>query len=279
MTHREFPARPRRNPWLVAVLGGLGLLASGVGAYVLLAPTSLAYVVEADALVVDAHLGALDQGERFPRDALRDARRVTLRDARRTAGTGLPGYCTGRWRFAEVGPAWTATSCGADAVVILGPDGPIVLTPADPDAFLATLTTPGATARFDPVSAPPRGAHVATVAVLLGLLALLPLALLAWILGRPMVYRVEDGTLVVPAHFRPVRVRLAGARVTRGPLGGALRLAGSALPGFYLGLFRASGRNLHVAATDLKEGVLVEGDRTVYVSPADLDAFCAAITP
>src|SRR5688500_15792455 len=75
--------------------------------------------------------------------------------------------------------------------------------------------------------------------VALGITALGLTALLLWVwrlMLRPMRYRVADGVLEVPAHLRPVRVRLAGATVTRAPTTG-WKVSGTALPPFRLGLF------------------------------------------
>lgn len=273
----EFHAKASRGRWVAWPLLAFALLSVTFGAGVVLAPTSLVYALDAERLVVDATLGGWGQGEVVPRAALGEARAVTLHGGRRDVGVGLPGYCQGRWSYPELGAVWQATSCGAAAVVIAGPDGPIVVTPADRDGFLAALATPGAAGRFEPApSSARRPPHAAVVVGFLAL-ALLTLAGVARVVLRPMVYRVEGDALIVPAHFRAVRVRLAGAKATRGPLGRALRIGGSSLPGFHLGLFRAGGRTLHVAATDLKDGVLVEGDRVVFVSPADPEAFLATL--
>jgi hypothetical protein len=56
-----------------------------------------------------------------------------------------------------------------------------------------------------------------------------------------------------------------------------MRIAGSAFPGYYTGLFREGGRNLRVYATDLRRGVLLEGPQRVYLSPADREGFLAAL--
>lgn len=114
----------------------------------------------------------------------------------------------------------------------------------------------------------------------LAIVALAPLGFL-WLFlrsERPLTYTIEGGVLTVPAHFGSVKVRLKGAKARRSPLTGALRLGGTGLPGvLMLGAFWGSGRFLHCAASSLKEGWLIEGDRTVYVSPIDNDGFAAAL--
>jgi hypothetical protein len=56
-----------------------------------------------------------------------------------------------------------------------------------------------------------------------------------------------------------------------------LRVAGTAMPGYYTGYFRADGQSTRVYATDLKDGVLLEGPARIYLSPADPEAFLAAL--
>jgi len=56
-----------------------------------------------------------------------------------------------------------------------------------------------------------------------------------------------------------------------------LRLAGAAMPGYYTGIFRADGTTTRIYATSLKDGVLLEGPARVYVSPADIPEFLAAL--
>ena len=56
------------------------------------------------------------------------------------------------------------------------------------------------------------------------------------------------------------------------------RVAGSGLPGFHLGKYRAFGESVHMASTRRTELVLIESDRKVVVSPADTAQFIALIT-
>jgi hypothetical protein len=102
--------------------------------------------------------------------------------------------------------------------------------------------------------------------------------LIAWVVrlaSRPLVYRIEGDLLVVPAHFRPVRVPLRGARVWQGRIGG-VRVAGTAMPPFCLGLFADRDGTYHASAT-ASDGVWVQGARRVFVTPADVPGFSSAL--
>jgi hypothetical protein len=94
--------------------------------------------------------------------------------------------------------------------------------------------------------------------------------------GR-MAYRIGEGRLEVSTLFggrswplKELRARPHRPHVT-------LRVAGTAAPGYYTGLFRVDGTNTRIYATDLKSGVLLEGPARVYLSPADVTAFLEAL--
>jgi hypothetical protein len=110
-------------------------------------------------------------------------------------------------------------------------------------------------------------------------LYLLPTLGLLWLaprLGRPLRYSVADGFLTVPAHLSPVRLRLAGARYASGT-GTGVRMGGSSVPGLYLGRY-VDGKGAYHCAATADVGVWVaEGQRRVFVTPADEGAFVAAL--
>ncbi len=278
----SFPALPisRVAAWVQGVLfGGILLASSGL----VLAGTGgdpvLGYHVTPSELRIDAHLGLFSEDRVVARSALGPARAVTLTGgARRTFGTGMPGYCSGEWTLDDLGPVQAAWDCGRAGVLVEvnGGGRPLWLSPPDPTAFLAALENPGNTYDTMVPTPPWSGGFFA--------LAVLPLLILAGVFAlvfakvKGMVYRVEGGQLLVPASFSTVRVKLAGGRAWKGPLGNGARVAGTAVPWvLYLGLFRGGGRWAHMAATNVKLGWWVLGDRNVYVSPADDLAFEAAL--
>lgn len=110
-------------------------------------------------------------------------------------------------------------------------------------------------------------------ATLLGILALV--GGVWWRMRRPLRYLVDEGRLTVPAHLRPVHVSLPGARVRRGRATG-WKVSGTNLADYLLGAFRDAEGGYHAAATTA-EGVWVTGDRRVFVTPADVDAFVRAL--
>lgn len=274
----DFEAPPmagwkRALAWIPVALGALGAL---IGGGVLFAPTHVAYTLGPDTFTAQASLGPLDLGRQALRSEVRGGRRQALHHGLRTAGTARGDFCQGKWWFDETGPAWVAGTCVPDTVVVDVGDEHWVLTPADPAAFLAALD--GGAGEF--AAAPNPDSQTTGAILLLGLL-LLPLVVIFPLIGRrlsqPLVYRIVGATLSVPGNLWTTHLKLDGATFTHAPLGRAWRLAGTALPGLLLGAFRAGGKHVHVAARDLKTGVRIDGTRSVYVTPADVDAFCAAL--
>jgi hypothetical protein len=275
----EFTAA-QASRWILWLLSGVGLVAAALGASLVFATPTLTYALTAEQLVVDARLGVIDHSFSVDRARIRDVQPARVHGGERRGGTSVPGLCAGRWSYEDIGAVRQATTCGSRTVLITTDDGLFLISPAEREAFVEALLAPNAAS--GPADAPPRSFAHAPAAGSgwsgpLRVVVLLPVLLLLGIaprLLRPLVYRVKDGTLVVPAHFRSVRLPLAGARVRTGQLGG-WRLAGSAAPGLYLGSFRDRAGGYHAAAS-LREGVWVEGARRVFVSPADTEAFVAA---
>jgi hypothetical protein len=92
-----------------------------------------------------------------------------------------------------------------------------------------------------------------------------------------MRYLVGDGRLRVNTIFsrrdwatQGMHARPHTPRVT-------LRVAGTAVRGYYTGWFRADGKTTRVYATDLAAGVLIDGPARVFLSPEDRAGFLAAL--
>lgn len=282
MPARTFPpARPtatmRALYWSLVVVLVLG---TGFTALLFAPAPELGYRVTEDALYVDAELGVMDLGKHFPLEAIETVRRVQVGDAWRFAGTGAPGLCEGGWHAEQTGDAWFATTCGADAVLLDGEHitRPIVLTPADPQAFMAAVQSgiPGGFAAADPGPPPPWWALVrfGPLAVALGLGVLL--------VGSPAVLRFEvgDGRLTVRTLWGRREVPLAGATFVAAPEGrAALRVFGVGMPGHQVGRYRKDGRFVQVYLTRREHSVRVvplEGVQLV-LSPEDVAGFTAAL--
>jgi hypothetical protein len=191
----------------------------------------------------------------------------------------MTGYCTGRWSYPELGSVWQATGCTAQGVLLVTADGdlPIVVSPPDPEAFLAALD---AGTDFSIVLPPADATPIrvlplagALVAVLVGLMV----GSLVLLGPSRMVYRIGEGRLEVSTLFGSRSWTLAAMRARAHHPNVTLRVAGTSLPGYHTGLFRVDGESTRLYATDLKRGVLLEGPARVYLSPEDVGGFLDAL--
>jgi hypothetical protein len=281
MKVREF--RPRSRPSraglvLAVILGGAMLLGTLILGAIAAGTSQVTYRLHGTSL--DVGSGSFLDGTRtFALSSIQEMRVVDLRGGRRSRGTGAPGICTGQWWYPELGSVWQATGCTPQGVVlrVSGEERPIVVSPPDADAFIAAVK---AGTEFG-IELPAGDALL--LKALPGAAAVLLLFSSAMIVAvfvagpKRMRYVVADGRLSVQTLFSkqswPVAELRARAHVPKV----TMRLFGTAFPGYYTGLYRADGANTKVYATDLKSGVLVEGPARVYVSPADPDAFLAAL--
>ncbi|MFN7147573.1 MAG: hypothetical protein ACK4YP_27645 [Myxococcota bacterium] len=121
-----------------------------------------------------------------------------------------------------------------------------------------------------------RGPLVVAVGLLLTCVLLGAILVGVWLrMRRPLLYRIEGDTLVVPGHLGSVRVRLPSARFRLGPPTG-WKVSGTAVPPFRLGAF-ADREGAYHAAASTDSGVWVRGDRRVFVTPLDVGGFVAAL--
>ena len=273
---RTFPA------WVRYGLAGLLLVGAAALAGLLLAPSGVTYEVAGGQFLVHGHAGVWPEERSIALADVRDAAELTVSAGRRTAGTGLPGYCSGSWTFRAGGepePFQVATTCGADVVRIdVAGARSWLVSPADPAALLAALRSGEATR----LPARPGAASPVWWPVFwLSVLALLsvPLALIGvyW----KIWYRVGEGVLELPTLLGTRRYAMAGARaaaVLRPRV--ALRVAGAALPGYYAGWFWMWGKLTRVWATRMDAGVRIDraDGGCIFVTPADVPAFLAALS-
>ena len=242
-------------------------------------PRAIRYEVSPRSLTVMLRAGWWRLGREVPRAGITAVRPVELGHGRRTLGSAIPGYCVGAFTFDDLGPVWLATSCGRSAVLVeaAGQTRPTVIAPADRDAFLAALAA-GREATFAPPPGTPMAGWTAIRVLALAPLLLVPLLVATFFVapGR-LRYEVGQGELVVRTLTGTKRFPLAGARVRRCTPGRILKVAGNGLPGYYTGWFRLDGGSAKVYATRLADGVLLEGARRVFVTPADTDAFIAEL--
>ena len=278
---REFrpPVRRSTAALVFAVVFGLGTFVGAVFlAAIALGSSQVTYAIKAGTLTADS--GSFVDGSRsFPLADVTSAREVTLSGGRRTRGTGAPGLCTGIWWYPDLGSVWQATDCSPRAVVltVTGDERPIVLSPPDPAAFLANVD-----ARTDTfIALAPGDATILRVVPGLGALTLLVASFMltsVFVFGPTrMRYVVGDGHLEVHTIFSrrrwPARELTARPHVPKV----TLRVAGTAFPGYYTGLFRADGETTRVYATDVTSGVLLLGPARVFLSPESPAAFLEAL--
>jgi hypothetical protein len=260
---------------LLVVVGAAGILVAAVAWL----PREIRYEVTADALTVRLRAGVWRVGRVVPLAAITAVRPLELGRGRRLVGTAMPGYCVGRFSYDDLGAVWQATSCGRSVVRIeaAGETLPVLVAPADRDAFLAALSSrqPGS---FAPAPFPPAPGWTWVQLALLAPLLVVPMLVATFFLapGR-LRYEVGQGELVVRTMMGARRFPLAGATARRCTPGRVAKLAGNGLPGYYTGWFYLDGGRARVYATRLADGVLVEGPARVFVTPAVVEPFLAAL--
>lgn len=243
-------------------------------------PPEASFTLTQDRLEVRTKEGFWRSSKSFSLQSLAESKVLRVSGGKRLAGTALPGYCKGWFTYKELGKVWQVTDCGEEVVFLAFASGDrVLLAPQDPQAFLAALTSRQGT------SFPLRGPAPLRrdVSWRFGVLLLLPIVLavgvIALVLKGPerLAYALEPGTLVVRTFARIKRFDLeaATAQIFEPPR--LARLAGSAVPGYYVGLFWCQGRPLWVYASHRQRGVLVEGKKRVFITPENEEAFLAML--
>jgi len=241
-------------------------------------PPTITLRIDAGRLHAGARTGFFLTDRDVALASISDARRVHLQKGSRVMGTGMPGLCSGRWRYADLGDVWQAADCGSGAVVIdTGAAARLVVAPEDPAAFLRALEG-GAAFESTQVSAATSGLRA-----LFALLALALVAVVAWFVAlcgwgaERMRYVVGPGWVEVRTILGTHRQVTSGlvARRRTGRIG--WRVAGTAMPGLYTGWYRVDGRSARIWTTRPSDGVLLEGNKRWVVSPEHEAAFVAAL--
>jgi len=274
---RAVPATRAARVWFWVLLAVLGLPLIWL-LFALLHAPQISYRVDSKELTIVSTLGSSHQEKTISLARIQDAHLEWLRGGTLRFGTQKPGYCVGFFAYPRVGEVWEVSDCSELAVVISasGETTPVAIAPADRDAFLAALRSQSP-ATFAPVGKRGQAWWMTLVSVLL-ILAAVVLALVTVFFVAParLRYAVGEGVLEVRTLASRQRFPLAGARVRKHrPLQGA-RLSGMPLPGYQIGSWLFDSMATTVLASVREEGVLVEGEGRVFVSPQDADAFIAA---
>ena len=238
-------------------------------------PRAIRYDVSADSLRVMLRTGWWRTGREVPLAAITSVRPIELGPGRRTMGSTMPGYCVGSYTFVGLGEVWLATSCGRAAVLVeaAGQPRPVVVAPADRDAFRAALSSRRAATFAPPPGTPMPGWNVVRLLSLLPVLLIPALVATFFVAPGRLRYEVGQGELLVRTLIGTKRFPLAGATARRLTPGRIFKVAGNGLPGYYTGGYRLDGGSARVYATRLADGVLLEGTKRVFVTPAEVDAF------
>lgn len=277
------PPRVRRGLQLALGLPLSALLLSIalLTAHLLWVPHRVHYAIARGVLTVTAGAPPFLNRHVVALDDITLAEAHDLVGGRRVAGTSLPGYCFGTFHYRQLGRVWQATDCGSRTVVlkVRGLDRPMVLSPTDREVFLTAVRERNEY-RGGPAPAPP-------VQGWERLFLVLPLVALAVALMIPVIvvwgptrlaYRISPDAVEVRRLLRTRRFPIAGCTARRHHPKVGIRLWGTAMPGYYTGLFRADTTATRIYATTLKDGVLIEGDRLrLFLSPEDPDAFLDAL--
>jgi hypothetical protein len=249
-----------------------------VGLRPALGPGTITYRLDGTTLVITP--GSVFSGAPrvVPRSAIVGSRRAVASGGRREMGTGMPGYCLGRFRYDTLGSVWMATNCSCQVLALDLRDGStIVLTPPDRDAFADALRDGQPLevvgARVDR-TVPRLFATWVLPALTLGVAFVVLLS--ALVAPGRLRYRVEPGWLVVRTLFRTRRFPTGGMRARRHRPTIGRRIYGTAMPGYRAGWFYVDGERGLVFAT-AAEGVLLEGSDRVFLTPASPHAFLEAL--
>ncbi len=243
------------------------------------APRQLRYDVTSAYLTIHMASGFTGDSKRIPMGRVDEVSQAWLHGGELRFGTVKSGYCVGYFRYPSLGEVWQATDCTDEGVVIhaSGEVNPVVVTPGDRDAFLAAMSS-GRTGSF-PARVRPEGVSWGTLVTLITILWSLAAVLGAILFVAParLRYRVRGSTLEVATLIGRQRFPLAGMKAgPHQPLLGE-RMSGLGVPGYFAGVFVFDTAPTSVYATTQDDGVLLEGDLRIFVTPERREAFLQAL--
>ncbi len=284
-TPEPFVFRPPVEKAGLRILLGvvLTLLSVGgtlIGAAVVWLPRTLSYEISDGRLTVVSGFEIRPRVREIPLARIETAKAVRLKPGKRIAGTNLPGYCAGHFRFPDLGDCTLATTCSPEVVVLRSGDfdRPLVISPARRQEFLAALTGEGTyreTIHPEASGVPAKWLPLAGL-IIIGLGLFVPV--IFFIAPGRLRYRVTPGHVEVVLTVTTKRFSISNCIARASTPESSAKIAGSSIPGYYSGLFRVDGMSTRVYATRMQNGVLIEGpDLRLYLSPEDPHAFLEAL--
>ncbi len=244
----------------------------------LLRPPRISYRIEGGTLTVSSTLGSSHQEKTITLARVAEVRPEWLRGGALRFGTSKPGYCVGFFAYPRIGEVWQVTDCSDEGVLIVASTEatPVVVAPSDRQAFMRAVWagTPGTFAPAGKRSA----SWWVTLGSVIGVALVVAAALVTVFLVAParLRYMVGGGALEVTTLLSRRRFPLLGVRARmHRPLLGA-RLSGFAVPGLVVGSWLFDTMATTVLASVREEGVLLEGEGRLFVTPHDADGFLAA---
>lgn len=258
----------------------LALGGSGWGAAVVWLPRALDYAIAGEHLAITSGFSVKPHRDVIALSDITDARAVDLAPGTRILGTSLPGYCSGRFRFPDLGSCTLVSNCGRRAVVlaVTGRPRPLVLTPAARSDFLSAIAGEG---RYKESSTPE-----ATGSAMLGLRLMTAAALLVTLLvpvlffvtPNRLRYHVSPGQVEIHLTLTGKTFAVSNCLARRYSPETKARVIGTSLPGYHAGRFTLDGMATRVYATRLTDGVLIESpDLRLFLTPEDPNAFLESL--
>ena len=149
--NQVFPITPAAGGvfWVLGPVGLIMLIVLALFAYISFSTTHVRFEVSPDGLQIRGDL----YGRLVPASSLvpAEAKEINLRSdaahrlAMRTNGVGLPGYMSGWFRLGNGEKALVFVTDTSHAVYVPTLEGySVIVSPADPEAFIASLQNPSA---------------------------------------------------------------------------------------------------------------------------------------
>jgi Bacterial PH domain len=302
MDHKVFPIA-RGSSAALWFCGVIGVLLLGVGALI----GTLSFLGSRIVRLEVSEQGLRVRGDMYgrftPRASLQvgKARALDLgaepgyAPESRTNGTGLPNYQSGWFKLANGSAALLCVTDWSRTVLVPTSENfDLLVSPADPQAFLAALRQPASTVATFPISASAPSSTSAPVLLVLLPSVLIPVAVAA-LLGY-IAYSTRSVTFDVSTEGVRIKGDMFGRLIPRTSVQvedaqimnlktepehrPTLRTFGVGLPGYGSGWFRlkGGGKGLLFLSDPTRAVYLPTTDGyTLVISPADPEAFLAAL--